>query len=226
VTLTVNPVDDTPPVASITNATASEADGEIIIPVALSYASSQDVRLTYEVSAPDKVITFANTTEGDLPAAYEGVRWTGIFASGDGKAVVATTGGGQFQSLDPNGFAISSLTVSSDDLNQLGGQQIVTIQAIKGGAVVATKEVTLNNGTASTPVTFGPEFSGIDAIHIDGATDRFGNDMPVKIDNVALAGTKPQQARSRLLPGRRPARSRFRSSMTRCSNLARLSPFA
>jgi VCBS repeat-containing protein len=191
VTLTVNPVDDTPPVASITNAMASEADGEIIIPVALSYASSQDVMLSYEVSAPDKVITFANTTEGDLPAAYEGVRWTGIFASGDGKAVVATTGGGQFQSLDPNGFAISSLTVSSDDLNQLGGQQIVTIQAIKGGAVVATKEVTLNNGTASTPVTFGPEFSGIDAIHIDGAADRFGNDMPVKIDNVALAGTKP-----------------------------------
>jgi hypothetical protein len=109
------------PVATIGNVTASEAAGEIIIPITLSHASTQDVTLTYEVSAPNQVISFegAGALYSALPAGYGGVRWTKIDSSGDGGAFTATTGGGEIQALAPNGLSVSSLNVSSASTNKL-----------------------------------------------------------------------------------------------------------
>jgi hypothetical protein len=132
-----------------------------------------------------KTVTFDNVgaEHTAIPAGYEGARWTGINSSSDGAALTATTGGGQIQALSPNGLSVTSLTVSTASTNQ-----VVTLQAIKGGSVVATQTVTLGNGgPQSAPVTLGPQFSGIDALHIDGAANSSG-DYPIKIDNVVMAG--------------------------------------
>jgi hypothetical protein len=187
--VTVQDDDAAPSVVSIQNATASEAAGEIIIPVTLSHPATQEVTLTYEVSAPAKVIDFGDVgvMHGAIPAGYEGLRWTGVSSSGDEGAFTATTGGGQIRALDPNGLSVSSLTVSSASPNQ-----IVTIQAIKNDAVVGTQTVTLGNGgPSSASVTLGPAFSGIDALYIDGSENAFGDDWPVRIDNVVVGGGQP-----------------------------------
>jgi hypothetical protein len=89
-----------------------------------------------------------------------------------------------FQALISGDLSVTSLTLSTDYLNQLGGQQSVTIQAIRDGVVVGTNIVTLTNGASTVPVTLGAEFSGIDAVRIDAAPDAFRNDAPVKIDNI------------------------------------------
>ncbi|WP_424140185.1 Calx-beta domain-containing protein [Roseomonas chloroacetimidivorans] len=178
-----------PPVVTIGDGAASEADGTINLTVTLSHPSAQDVTLTYEVSAPGKVIGFDGTgaIHSAIPAGYEGLRWTGIASSGDGGALTATTGGGQIQALNPSGLSVSSLTVSSASTNQ-----VVTIQAIKDGTVVGTETVTLGNGgPSSVPVNLGAAFSGIDALRIDGSANSFGDDWPVRIDNVVLSGGDP-----------------------------------
>jgi hypothetical protein len=189
VTLTVADVPEAPvnmPVVTIGDASALEAAGEIIFPVTLSGPAGQLVTLTYEATTSGKVISFDGTgaIHSAIPAGYEGLRWTGVSSSGDGAALTATTGGGQIQALTPGELSLTSMTVSTASTNQ-----VVTIEAIRGGVVVGSQQVTLGNGGPQTAtVTLGPNFSGIDAVRIDGSADSYRNDYPIKIDNVVLGG--------------------------------------
>jgi VCBS repeat-containing protein len=182
------------PNVSIGDASAPESAASIDIPVTLSTATTQDVTLSYEVTLPGKVIGFDGTESGLLPANYEGVRWSGILGNGDGTAIVATDGG-EFHAIGPNGFSVAALTITAPFANQMSGGQTVTIQAIKDGSVVGTKTVHLGNGGAtSAPVTFGPEFAGIDSVRLDaaeGTTSGSSYDAPFNIDKVTLGGSQP-----------------------------------
>ncbi|MBL0407774.1 tandem-95 repeat protein, partial [Microvirga aerilata] len=178
------PVDS--PVVNIGDAEASEAKGEITFAITLSAPAVQDVTLTYEATASGKVIGFDGTgaIHSAIPAGYEGLRWTGVSSSGDGAALTATTGGGQIQAITPGELSLTGMTVSTASTNQ-----VITIEAIRGGVVVGSQQVTLGNGGPQTAtVALGPNFSAVDAVRIDGSADSYGNDYPIKIDNVVLGG--------------------------------------
>ncbi len=206
-TISITPGDEEPPVVSIEDATAWEAVGSIEMPVTLSYKSDQDVTLSYEVDIAAQTITFDGLggEHSFIGAGYGRLRWTGITASGDGAALTATTGGGKIQALAEGELSLASLTVST-----ASAYQVVTVQAIRAGEVVSTKEgLARQRGAQSCTVSLGADFANIDAVHIDGMPMPAGTIIRSRSTTSCSAGPSlPVPSRSRR--GRPTRRSQSR----------------
>ncbi len=183
------------PAVTLGDAIASEADGVIKIPFTLSHVANNPITLTYEMSAPGKVIDFDNA--GSLNN-YEGLRWENVALSSDPfvvpsgapALVMGTEGGGWVRAIDSaKNFGLSSVNLSSPYTNQVGGAQQVTITGYDDGDVVGTKTVTLTDGSP-VDVAFGPEFASIDAFHID-SPEVNGVDVPAVVNSMNLSGGAP-----------------------------------